>query len=408
MIQCARFKNKCFFITDTEEQIMNIAILGFGTIGGGVYEIVNKRKSTNLMDCQVVKILDLPKNKDKLDIIVCDIKDISEDPTIDVVVETMGGIHPAYDFIMECLNHKKHVVTANKAVVAAHMEDFLRVAKENNVEFRFEASTGGGIPWLASIQKARRIDKITSFYGIFNGTTNYILDSMNTQNKGFNEALQAAQKLGYAEANPSADIDGYDVQNKVVISSALSFDAKVNMKDFPCFSMATITYDDIQYVKSKGMMIKYIGEATVEDEGYEAFVMPNVIPMTSLEANIPSNFNIVTLFGATIGELKFYGQGAGKLPTANAIVEDILDIKEGISYGKVNLDTVIPYNDSLLKHQYLIRTNKKYDNRMVAHVDSVGANFYITTKPITTKDFMGFANVVMEENAQAMIAKYKD
>ena len=151
---------------------MNIAILGFGTIGSGVYEIVNQIQAEELKDCKVTKILDLPQNKDKLDIIVCDINDITEDESIDLVVETMGGIHPAYEFIQNCLQHKKHVVTANKAVVAAHISDFLKSAKENGVQFRFEASTGGGIPWLASIQKAKRIDEISSFYGIFNGTTN--------------------------------------------------------------------------------------------------------------------------------------------------------------------------------------------------------------------------------------------
>ncbi|MDO4466691.1 MAG: homoserine dehydrogenase [Bacillota bacterium] len=387
---------------------MKLAILGFGTIGGGVYEIVNHRKSPALMDTEVVKILDLPRNKDKCDIIVCDIKDITEDETIDVVVETMGGIHPAYEFIMDCLTHKKHVVTANKAVVAAHMEDFLKAAKENGVEFRFEASTGGGIPWLAAIQKARRIDEIQSFYGIFNGTTNYILDSMNTQNTGFSEALLNAQKLGYAEANPSADIDGFDVQNKVVISSALSFDTKINMKDFPCYTMSTISFEDILYLKSKNQMIKYIGEATVKDGAYEAFVMPNVLSASSLEANVPSNFNLISLYGETIGELKFYGQGAGKLPTANAIVEDVLDIKEGMTYGDISLDKEISYSDTLQDHAYLIRTNKMYLEDIVDHVDHVGANYYVSTKPISTKEFTAFATRVLEENPQAMIAKYKN
>lgn len=385
---------------------MKIAILGFGTIGSGVYEIVNQRKSKDLMDCQVVKILDLPKNKDKLDIIVCDIKDISEDDSIDLVVETMGGIHPAYDFIMECLRHKKHVVTANKAVVAAHMRDFLQTAKENGVEFRFEASTGGGIPWLASLQKAKRIDEISSFYGIFNGTTNYILDSMHRQQENFDVALKKAQALGYAEANPSADIDGYDVQNKVTISAALAFDAKIDMKDFPCFSMANISYDDIQFVNSKNQMIKYIGQACRKDGQYEAFVMPMVFDGSSLEANIPSNFNIVTLFGDTIGELKFYGQGAGKLPTANAIVEDILDIKEGIVYSDVSLDKELVYSNTLLKERYLIRTNQNIENSCIESIECIGANYYISTKAISTLEFMEFAQYILSQDESAMIAKY--
>ena len=383
---------------------MNIAILGFGTIGSGVYEIVNQIQAEELKDCKVTKILDLPQNKDKLDIIVCDINDITEDESIDLVVETMGGIHPAYEFIQNCLQHKKHVVTANKAVVAAHMSDFLKSAKENGVQFRFEASTGGGIPWLASIQKAKRIDEISSFYGIFNGTTNYILYSMNTLNEEFETALKKAQQLGYAEANPSADIDGYDVQNKVTISAALAFDSKIDMKDFPCFSMANITYEDIQYLKSHHQMIKYIGQAIKKENMYEAFVMPMVFASNSLEANIPSNFNIVTLNGNTIGELKFYGQGAGKLPTANAIVEDILDIKNQISYGKVSLDKKLSYCNTLLKEKYLIRTNCPIENEWIDSVECKGANYYITTKAISTKDFMKLVNSISDQ--KAMIAKY--
>ncbi|MDD7281688.1 homoserine dehydrogenase [Floccifex sp.] len=385
---------------------MKIAILGFGTIGSGVEQIVNEIKSKDLMDCEVVKILDLPKNKDKSNLIVCDIKEISEDDSIDLVVETMGGIHPAYEFIMECLHHKKHVVTANKAVVAAHMTDFLQAAKEYEVEFRFEASTGGGIPWLASVQKARRVDEISSFYGIFNGTTNYILDSMNLKNEEFDVALKNAQELGYAEANPSADIDGYDVQNKVTISAALAFDAKIDMNEFPVFSMASITHKDIEYLKNHHQMIKYIGQAIQSNHQYEAFVMPMVFDEHSLEANIPSNFNIITLNGNTIGELKFYGQGAGKLPTANAIVQDILDIKNNMYYGSVSLDNELVYSDTLLQERYLIRTNSIINSACIDHIENLGANFYITTKAITTKEFKELSRTVLEKDEKAMIAKY--
>ena len=306
---------------------MNIAILGFGTIGSGVYEIIESKKSSYLYNTHVVKVLDLPQNKDKLSIITSDINDIVNDKTIDLVVETMGGIHPAFEFITACLKSGKHVVTANKAVVAAHLSDFLECAKANNVKFLFEASVGGGIPWLASITKAKRIDAIDHVYGIFNGTTNFILHSMYKDDKDFSEVLKLAQELGYAEANPSADIDGYDVQNKIVISSALAYNATIDMKEFPCFSMAKVSIDDVHYLKEKDMVIKYIGESKRIDNEYEAFVMPNVFANDKVEANVNTNFNICTLHGETIGDLKFYGQGAGKLPTANAIVQDIILLK---------------------------------------------------------------------------------
>lgn len=384
---------------------MNVAILGFGTIGSGVYEIITNRKSDVLKNTQVVKVLDLPRNKDKLDIIVCDIKDIVEDDNVDLVVETMGGLHPAYEFIMEAFKHKKHVVTANKAVVAAYLDEFLQAAHDNGVKFLFEASVGGGIPWLASISKARRIDNINYFYGIFNGTTNFILDYMNTQNKSFDEALKLAQQLGYAEANPSADIDGYDVSNKVVISSALSFDTYINMKEFPCYSMSKITFEDIEYLKAHGQMIKYIGEAKLQDNEYEAFVMPNIFAANSVEANIPTNFNIVTLNGNTIGDLKFYGQGAGMLPTANAIIQDIIDIQEDVKRATINVDTKTTYNNTLFDNQFLLRSVNKVESDLIESVEEFKGTYYMLTKAIKTNAFVELASSVLENDENALIAK---
>ncbi len=384
---------------------MNVAILGFGTIGSGVYEIIKDAKNNILDDVLVTRILDLPQNKDKLNIITSDINDIANDPSIDVVVETLGGLHPAYEFIMQCLQNKKHVVTANKAVVAAYLNEFVEEANKQGVQFLFEASVGGGIPWLASIKKARRIDAIDRFYGIFNGTSNFILDHMYHYDKDFNEVLKLAQELGYAEANPSADIDGYDVQNKVVISSALAFDASINMNEFPCFSMAKINIEDIHYLKSKQKAVKYIGEARCANKAYEAFVMPNIFPLTSVEANVRTNFNIATLHGESIGDLKFYGQGAGKLPTANAIVQDILDIKLNNAQASVSLANEIPYANTLFANKYLIRTNKAINNEMVEKVEEYKGNYYIYTTSITTHDMMDLVNSIKHNDENAFVAK---
>lgn len=387
---------------------MRIAILGFGTIGSGVYEIIENMPSVSLKNSKVVKILDLPQNKDKLDIITSDIKDIIEDESIECVVETLGGLHPAYEFIMECLKNKKHVVTANKAVVAAYLEEFISTAKENGVKFLFEASTGGGIPWLASLLKAQRIDDVNSFHGIFNGTSNFILDHMYTENKDFNEALKLAQELGYAEANPSADIDGYDVQNKVVISSALAFHSLINMNDFPCYSMAKVTLDDIYYLKNKGFVVKYIGEATLMDDEYEAFVMPNLFNANAMEANVRLNFNLVSLNGQTIGDLKFFGQGAGKLPTANAIVQDILDIEQDALPLDIHVDKKIKYTDTLLSNKYFLRTNKKIENDKIESIEKLNELYYVYTKRLSTKEFKELANNVLENDSNALIAKIAD
>lgn len=385
---------------------MNIAILGFGTIGSGVYEIIESKKSSYLYNTHVVKVLDLPQNKDKLNIITSDINDIVNDKTIDLVVETMGGIHPAFEFITACLKSGKHVVTANKAVVAAHLSDFLECAKANNVKFLFEASVGGGIPWLASITKAKRIDAIDHVYGIFNGTTNFILHSMYKDDKDFSEVLKLAQELGYAEANPSADIDGYDVQNKIVISSALAYNATIDMKEFPCFSMAKVSIDDVHYLKEKDMVIKYIGESKRIDNEYEAFVMPNVFAKDKVEANVNTNFNICTLHGETIGDLKFYGQGAGKLPTANAIVQDILDI-ESLDYA-IRFDNKLMYNNEMLGNKFLLRSTKELKHENIEKIELYNNKFYMYTKKLSTKDFMELAKQVLYYDEEALIAKIAD
>lgn len=384
---------------------MKVAILGFGTIGSGVYEIITNI-SKRMDDIEVVSILDLPQNKDKLSIITSDLNDILLNENIDLVVETMGGIHPAYEFICSCLKAKKHVVTANKAVVAVHLQEFIALANENNVNFQFEASVGGGIPWLASVIKASRIDSIDRFYGIFNGTSNFILDYMNTQSKDFNEALSLAQDLGYAEANPSADIDGYDVANKVVITSNLAFNSIVDMDKFTTYSMSTISIDDIHYLKEKGYMIKYIGEAQRINQTYEAFVMPNIFKLSSVEANINTNFNIATLHGETIGDLKFYGQGAGKLATANAIIQDILDIQNGCKNIQLSSENSIVYSDTLLSNQFMIRTSNKVTmNEDIQSLEIYKENTYITTKFMTTNEFKTKFCDMISSDENVLVAK---
>lgn len=385
---------------------MNIAILGFGTVGSGVYEIISN-KSKKMIDLNVLKVLDLPQNKDKLTIITSDINDITNNKDIDLVVETMGGIHPAYEFICACLKSKKHVVTANKAVVAKYLPEFLSLAKEHEVNFLFEACVGGGIPWIASIIKASRIDDVDRFYGIFNGTSNFILDYMCTYEKDFQEALQLAQELGYAEADPSADIDGYDVQNKVVISSNLAFGSGVDMDAFTVYGMRNISIDDIHYLGEQGYTIKYIGEAQRKDNSYEAFVMPNIFKSNDVEANIKTNFNIATLHGETIGELKFYGQGAGKLPTANAIIQDILDMDNDFHTAIFSDENSISYSNELVKNEFFIRTSCKLEtNIFIKSMNIYEGNHYIITNAMTTQEFKKQFNEIIEKDNNVFVAKF--
>lgn len=362
---------------------MKIAILGFGTVGNGVYEITKTLKNV-----EIKKVLE--KDLSKIDLAINNYDEIINDKEIELVVECIGGLHPAYEFIMRALQNKKSVVSANKAVIAKYLDEFLKTARENNVEFRFEASVGGGIPCLSGIQKIRRIEYIDKFYGIFNGTSNFILDSMYHLEREFFTTLKTAKELGYAEANPSADIDGYDVTNKVIISFALAYDGFIK-NDFPCFTMRNITKEDILYFKKHGFIAKYIGEATIKGKEYEASVMLNLFPINTLEASVTSNYNIVTVQSHTMGEVKFYGQGAGKLPTANAIIQDILDIQEKISFNLISIEKKYTYSSNLFKHKYIIRSNKELKGDF-EKVDKDGNNFYHYTNEITQADLLKLVN----------------
>ena len=358
---------------------MRIAILGFGTVGSGVYEIAK-----TLKNIEVKKVLE--KDLSKIDIATDNYDEIINDKEIELVVECMGGLHPAYEFIMQALKSKKSVVSANKAVIAKYLDEFLQAAEENNVEFRFEASVGGGIPCLAGIQKVRRVENIDKFYGIFNGTSNFILDNMYRFENEFFTTLKTAQELGYAEADPSADIDGYDVTNKVIISSALAYDGFIK-NEFPCFTMRNITKEDILYFKKNGYIAKYIGEATTVGNEYEASVMLNLFPTNALEGNVLSNYNIVTVQSHTMGEVKFYGQGAGKLPTANAIIQDILDIQANISFNPISIEKKYSYSAKLFKHRYVLRSNEELKEEF-DKIEKDGNNFYHYTKEITQADLL--------------------
>ena len=362
---------------------MKIAILGFGTVGSGVYEIAK-----TLNNIEVKKVFE--KDLSKINIATDNYDEVINDKEIELIVECMGGLHPAYEFIMKAIQNKKSVVSANKSVIAKYLDKFLKTSRENNVEFRFEASVGGGILCLAGIQKIRRVENIDKFYGIFNGTSNFILDNMYRFENEFFTSLKTAQKLGYAEADSSADIDGYDVTNKIIISFALAYDGFIK-NDFPCFRMRNITKEDILYFKKQGFVAKYIGEATTKGNEYEASVMLNLFPINTLEANVLSNYNIVTVQSHTMGEVKFYGQGAGKLPTANAIIQDILDIQEKISFNPISIEKKYTYSSNLFKHKYVIRSNEELKGNF-EKVDKDRDNFYYYTKEITQVDLLKLVN----------------
>ncbi len=335
--------------------LMNIALLGHGTVGRGVDDII----AHSVPNVQVTRILELP---DRLSDprMTASFDEILADDSVELIVECMGGIEPAHTFIAAALSAGKHVVTSNKAVVAAHFAEFAELAERNGVSFLIEAAVGGGIPWIASIEKVRRIDGVTSFSGIMNGTTNYIMDCMRKEGLDFDVALGRAQELGYAERDPSADIDGIDVANKTIITACVAFDVDC-VHDLPVTGIRTVTKRDLDRFASHGLMVKLFGRGVCKDGRYAVAVEPVAIPLMSLEAAVPSNFNIVSLEGVTVGPLKFYGQGAGSLPTGNAIVQDVMDVAAGRS-EHFDFSRDLIYDPSLLAGDYVIRSAVEPDH----------------------------------------------
>jgi len=316
--------------------MINVAVLGFGTVGSGVVELIDMNKGhiaakleNELNVKYILDIRDFPDSpyKDKF---VKDFSIIENDPEIKVVAEVIGGATFAYDYTVRALKAGKSVVTSNKELVAQKGYELLTLAKENNVNYFFEASVGGGIPLIRPMHRCMAANEITEFYGILNGTTNYILSRMAGEGSDFAVALKAAQELGYAEADPSADIDGIDVQNKTVLACAMGFGLAPAPADIPCFGIRTVSDQDVARARAKGRVIKLLGEGQLIEGRLFASVEPVLTPADSLEAAVPMNFNLATLEGASIGTLKFYGQGAGSLPTGNAVVQDLLDIAAGL------------------------------------------------------------------------------
>lgn len=328
---------------------MKIALLGHGVVGRGVDQIVTER----VEGVEVSRILELPDRITEPRM-TSSFDDIVDDPEIEAVVECMGGLEPAHTFIMRALSAGKSVVTSNKAVVAAYFEEFSAKAAETGVGLFIEATCGGGIPWIASIAKVRRIDEVSSFSGIMNGTTNYIVDAMSKNGADFGETLARAQELGYAERDPSADIDGIDVKNKTIIAVGVAFDTACS-KDIPVTGIRTLTKVDLDRFKTHGRTVKLLGRGVQRDGRYAASVEPVAVSRHTLEANVPRNFNLVSLDGTTVGPLKFYGQGAGMLPTGNAMVQDVIDCKGGVR-PTYDLSAGLTYDPALLTGDYVFRT----------------------------------------------------
>ena len=312
--------------------MINVAILGFGVVGSGTAEVLTMNKESiekKVGDSVNIKyILDLREFPDSpfADKIVHDYNVILSDPEVSVVAEVMGGSHPAFEFSKQALEAGKSVVTSNKEVVANFGRELLACAAEHGVRYLFEASVGGGIPVLSPIMKDLSANKITKIAGILNGTTNYILTQMLFFGKSFDTALKEAQAKGYAEANPSADVDGIDACRKICILAALAFGKVVDTKEIITEGITKIRSEDVAFASEAGYAIKLIGYTEKIDGKIAIMVSPRLIERENMLANINDVFNGVSVAGNAVNEVMFYGPGAGKLPTASAVAADMIDI----------------------------------------------------------------------------------
>jgi len=305
---------------------MKIGLLGHGTVGSGVRKIVDEKKTKEISELEISKIL-VRYEKDITDQrMTVDIHDIVEDPDIDVVVECIGGDEPAFSYVQAALFNGKHVVTSNKKMLVNHLGELLETARTRGVCLKYEAACGGGIPWMSNLDRTKRIDDIDSFRGIFNGTTNYILSKMSDEGSEFAVALKEAQDCGYAEFDPSDDIDGMDTAYKVVLSSCKGFGILANIQDIDIYGIRHISAKDIAYACKHGYVCKLIGSGIKSDSSVSGTVIPTFIPKQNIFATIPANFNAIESDSKTLGKMTYVGQGAGSYPTAHAVVQDLIDL----------------------------------------------------------------------------------
>jgi homoserine dehydrogenase len=326
-----------------EETMIKIAVLGYGTVGSGVVKVIQtnakiiaKRAGQEVGVKYVLDLRDFPDDPIQSKV-VHDFNIILEDPEVDIVVETMGGTKPAYEFVKKSLQAGKSVCTSNKELVAAHGAELVHLAKSKSVNFLFEASVGGGIPIIRPLNQSLTADKIEQINGILNGTTNYILTKMANEGSDFSEVLKEAQELGYAEKDPTADVEGYDACRKIAILTSLAYGQQVDYEDIYTEGITKITPEDFQYARAIGAAIKIFGTSRKVGGHLYAMVVPQMIKSDNPLYAVNDVFNAICVTGNMLGDVMFYGKGAGKEATASAVVSDVVD---AVKHMNINVMTI--------------------------------------------------------------------
>ena len=349
---------------------MKVAIMGYGTIGSGVAEVLEVNRDVIAKRCQepleLKYVLDLRDfaGDPIADKVVHDYKVIAEDPEVAIVVETMGGVEPAYTFVKAMLEKGKHVATSNKALVADRGAELIEIARAHKVNFLFGASVGGGIPIIRPLQSCLTGDVIERITGIINGTTNYMMTKMTREGSDFDEVLADAQDKGYAEKDPTADIEGYDACRKIAILTSLVCGKQVDYQDIPTEGISHITATDIRYANAMGRAIKLLADSKMSGDTYSVRVAPFLLLLDHPLYHVDGVFNAIFVHGNMLGDGMFYGSGAGKLPTASAVVADMVDMAKHIDkniYLRWDKEKMILADPMEQRYRYFVRAEDDMD-----------------------------------------------
>lgn len=394
------------------DRVIKAALLGLGTVGTGVYKVLKSQEEemSAKVGCKVEITRILVRNIEKAaakvkdpSVLTNSWESILEDPEIEIVIELIGGINPAREYILQALNAGKHVVTANKDLIAVHGHELLDAAHAKKVDFLFEAAVAGGIPIIRPLKQCLAGNHMTEVMGIVNGTTNFILTKMSQEGMEFKDALALATELGYAEADPTADIEGLDAGRKVAILASVAFNSRVVFNDVYTEGIAKITSKDIHYAKEMGGAIKLLGVARNTEDGIEAYVCPMLIPSTHPLATVNDSYNAVFVHGDAVEDAMFFGRGAGELPTASAVVGDVFDVVRNILAGCSGRIGCTCYKQIPVKkmedthNRYFLRLKVEDRCGVLAEMTAIFAKYQVSVAQIIQKDTKveGCAEVVV-------------
>ena len=396
--------------------MINVAVMGYGTVGSGVVEVlrtngelINERAQDVINVKYVLDLRDFPGDPVE-EILTHDFETIVNDAEVDIVVETMGGVEPAYTFVKRCLEAGKNIATSNKALVAKHGAELLEIARNRSINFMFEASVGGGIPIIRALNSSLTADRIDEVTGILNGTTNYMLTKMFYEGADYDTVLKEAQANGYAERNPEADVEGYDACRKIAILSSLISGNQVDFEDIYCEGITKITTEDMKYAKAMGTTIKLLASSKRDGSRLHAIVAPCMLYPEHPLYNVNGVFNAIFVHGNVLGDAMFYGSGAGKLPTASAVVADVVDAAKHLNRNIMTMwkqEKLTLEDKGDAKRRFFIRM-KGDEEEMRKDLEYSFGEIEIVKVPGLEGEFGIVTPVMMEGDYDTRANRYKD